>query len=311
MAKKQKQSTITPEQLISAVRRQDLEHTAMERLRTASDMSLRLFGQPLVITYSGGKDSDVVLRLARNAGIPFEVLHNLTTADAPQTIYHIRKVFHELEMEGVKCSIDKPVYKGQRTSMWNLIPQKLMPPTRVVRYCCSILKERGGTGRFISTGVRWDESPARKNNRGTMEVVHRDREKRLILTDDNDEARRTFETCKIRGKRVVNPIVEWKSDDVLGYIRDRHIEVNPLYECGFSRVGCIGCPMAGTAVRQFEFAMFPAYKQNYIRAFERMLEARKARGKDTTEWETGADVFHWWMEDGVSPGQTVLGGFGE
>lgn len=291
-----------------------MEQTAIERLQKASEMSFRLFELPLVITYSGGKDSDVVLRLARNAGIPFEVLHNLTTADAPQTVYHIRKVFHDLELDGIKCSIEKPIYKGQRTSMWSLIPQKLMPPTRVVRYCCSILKERGGTGRFITTGVRWDESPARRKNRGTMEVVHRDQDKRLILTDDNDEARRTFETCKVRGERVVNPIVEWKSDDVLDYIEDQRIEMNPLYGCGFSRVGCIGCPMAGTAGRQFEFSMFPAYKKNYIKAFDRMLEERRRRGKMSGTWYmggTGVDVFHWWMEDGVSPGQLLLEGFEE
>ena len=32
----------------------DLEQTAIERLKMASDMSLRLYKQPLVITYSGG-----------------------------------------------------------------------------------------------------------------------------------------------------------------------------------------------------------------------------------------------------------------
>lgn len=55
----------------------DLEQTAIERLKAASDMSLRLFEKPLVITYSGGKDSDVLLHLARASGIPFEVLHSL------------------------------------------------------------------------------------------------------------------------------------------------------------------------------------------------------------------------------------------
>lgn len=50
----------------------DKEHTAMERLRLASDMSLRLYKQPLVLTDSGGKDSAVICRLAENAGIPFE-----------------------------------------------------------------------------------------------------------------------------------------------------------------------------------------------------------------------------------------------
>ena len=289
----------------------DLEQKAIERMQKASEISMKLFGQPLVVTYSGGKDSDVILQIAKNAKVPFEVLHNHTTADAPETVYHIRNVFRELELEGIKCTIDKPVYKGKRTSMWNLIPQKLMPPTRLVRYCCAVLKEKGGTGRFIATGVRWDESVARKNNRGTMEVIHRDREKRLILQDDNDEARRTFETCKLKGKRVVNPIVEWKTDDVLQYIKDQKIEINPLYGCGFNRVGCVGCPMAGTEGRQFEFTMFPAFKKNYIRAFDRMLEARKESGKSTENWENGIDVFHWWMEDGVSPGQIVLEGFEE
>lgn len=61
----------------------DLEQTAIERLKMASDMSLRLYKQPLVITYSGGKDSDVLLHLAGRSGIPYEVLHSLTTADAP------------------------------------------------------------------------------------------------------------------------------------------------------------------------------------------------------------------------------------
>lgn len=289
----------------------DLEQKAIERMQKASEISMKLFGQPLVVTYSGGKDSDVILQIAKNAKVPFEVLHNHTTADAPETVYHIRNVFRELELDGIKCTIDKPVYKGKRTSMWNLIPQKLMPPTRLVRYCCAVLKEKGGTGRFIATGVRWDESVARKNNRGTMEVIHRDREKRLILQDDNDEARRTFETCKLKGKRVVNPIVEWKTDDVLQYIEDQKIAINPLYGCGFDRVGCVGCPMAGTEGRRFEFTMFPAFKKNYIRAFDRMLEARKESGKSTENWENGIDVFHWWMEDGVSPGQIVLEGFEE
>lgn len=289
----------------------DLEQKAIERMQKASEISMKLFGQPLVVTYSGGKDSDVILQIAKNAKVPFEVLHNHTTADAPETVYHIRNVFRELELEGIKCTVDKPVYKGKRTSMWNLIPQKSMPPTRLVRYCCAVLKEKGGTGRFIATGVRWDESAARKNNRGTMEVIHRDREKRLILQDDNDEARRTFETCKVKGKRVVNPIVEWKTDDVLQYIKDQKIEINPLYGCGFNRVGCVGCPMAGPEGRQFEFAMFPAFKKSYIRAFDRMLEARMNSGKHTENWESGIDVFHWWMEDGVSPGQIVLEGFEE
>ena len=109
----------------------DLEQTAIERLRFAAEMSLRVYKQPLVITYSGGKDSDCLLRLAQNSGIPFEVLHSLTTADAPETVRHVKDTFRKLEIGGVKCTIDthkRP--DGTNVTMWNLIPRKLIPPTR-------------------------------------------------------------------------------------------------------------------------------------------------------------------------------------
>ena len=85
----------------------DLEQKAIERFKAASDMSLRLYKQPLVITYSGGKDSDVILHLAEASGIPFEVLHSLTTADAPQTVQHVRETFRRLEDKGIKCTENK------------------------------------------------------------------------------------------------------------------------------------------------------------------------------------------------------------
>ena len=289
-----------------------LEKKAIDRLKAASDMSLRLYKQPLVITYSGGKDSDVLLHLAEASGIPFEVLHSLTTADAPQTVYHVRDTFHRLENKGIKCTVDKHVQPdGSRITMWNLIPRTLIPPTRLARYCCSKLKEGGGKGRFIATGVRWDESAARKKNRGALEVITSKKDNSLILSNDNSEDRRLFESCQLKGKRVVNPIVDWKTDDVLAYIEAKHIPMNPLYGCGFSRVGCIGCPMARKAGREAEFAMFPKFKAAYIRAFDTMLITRIERGMEAYSWQSGVDVFHWWMEDGVIPGQEVLDGFKE
>ena len=78
----------------------DKEQTAIMRLQEASKMSLQIYGQPLIITTSGGKDSSVCVELARRAGIPFEVMHNHTTADAPETIYFVRSEFHRLENGG-------------------------------------------------------------------------------------------------------------------------------------------------------------------------------------------------------------------
>lgn len=284
----------------------DLEQKAIARLREASDMSLKFYKLPLIITTSGGKDSSVCTHLAERAGIPFEVMHNHTTADAPETVYFIRRELARLEGKGIKCFVNMPVYKGVRTSMWNSIPQKIMPPTRLVRYCCSVLKERGGAGRFITTGVRWAESTKRKNTRGIYETMPSDPTKKIILNNDNDDRRRLFETCTIKAKRVCNPIIEWTDADVWDYIESEKIQLNPLYGCGFSRVGCIGCPMAGTAGRQREFARYPKYQEMYIRAFDRMLEERQRRGKMQGSWRagtTGRDVFHWWMEDGTLPGQ--------
>ena len=288
----------------------DLEQTAMERLRLASDMSLRLFRQPLVITYSGGKDSDVLLHLAEASGIPFEALHSLTTADAPETVRHVYDTFRRLEDKGIKCTVDKHVQPdGSRITMWNLIPRKLMPPTRLMRYCCVELKEGGGKDRFIATGVRWAESAARKK-RGGLEVIHNDRKKSLVLANDNDENRRLFENCQLKGKRVVNPIIDWQAADVLDYVAAEKIPMNPLYCEGWHRVGCIGCPMAAAA-RYMEFARYPKIKAAYIRAFDKMLARRIEKGKDAHSWRSGVDVFHWWMEDGVLPGQEVLDGFEE
>ena len=281
----------------------DKEKKAIERLKLASDMSLQYYEQPLIVTTSGGKDSDVCIQLALNAGIHFEVQHNLTTADAPETVYHVRDVFKRLEDKGIKCSFNYPTYKGKRATMWNLIPQKLLPPTRIMRYCCSVLKEQSGKGRMITTGVRWDESVRRKKTRATYELFANKTENKILL-NDNDDTRRLFENCQLKAKRIVNPIIDWTNRDIWDYIHSEKISMNPLYSCGFDRVGCIGCPMAGKK-RNLEFAKYPKYKENYIKAFDRMLEERKIRGKET-KWKTGQEVFDQWVEKDVMEGQINL-----
>lgn len=294
----------------------DLEQKAIERLRQASKMSLQYYEKPLVCTYSGGKDSDVMLELFRRSGILFEVHNSHTTADAPQTIYHIREVFQELELMGIKCDIDYHKQPdGGRITMWNLIPRKLMPPTRRVRYCCSELKESGCRNRMISTGVRWAESSARKS-RETFEVIGHTKNDGVFVSDekmllsDSDEYRRLFERCELKAATVVNPIIDWRDKDIWEFINQEHLNVNMLYQYGYERVGCIGCPMAGRNKRGKEFVDFPEYKIAYIKAFEKMLEVRKARGLDT-DWKTGEEVFIWWMEDKNIPGQMSFEDFPE
>ncbi len=217
-------------------RMNDLEQMAIERLKAASDMSLMAYQQPLVICISGGKDSGVITELAVRSGIPCEFQHNHTTADAPETVRFVRSEFKRLEEKGYKCTVNMPTYKGQRVSMWSLIPQKLMPPTRLVRYCCSVLKETGGAGRFICTGVRWAESTSRKNSRGIYERLGATKDKKIILANDNDEKRMLFENCRLKAKRVVNPIIDWTDKDVHGFLEDAKVPMNPLYAEGQCRV---------------------------------------------------------------------------
>ena len=272
-------------------------------------MSFALYQSPLVVTDSGGKDSCVCREIVRRAGIPYEVQHNLTTADAPQTIYYVRETFKKLEEQGIPCKINYPVYRGSRVTMWTLIPIKKFPPSRMQRYCCQVLKEATCPDRFITTGVRWAESVKRRNSRGVYENFAPNPEKKIILNNDNDENRRLFENCALKGKRICNPIVDWTDRDVWEYIRSERLPMNPLYEMGFFRVGCIGCPMAGKA-RWKEFSLFPTYRRAYTRAFEKMLRAIH-EGGGTTKWRNAEEVFSWWMEDFQVEGQIRLTDFEE
>ena len=129
----------------------------------------------------------------------------------------------------------------------------------------------------------------------------------IIMNNDNDDRRQLIERCTMKSKMVCNPIIDWTDQDVWDYIASEHVPVNPIYKCGYSRVGCIGCPMAGTEARQSEFAKYPKYRNLWILSFEHLLEERKRRGLPC-DWKNGYEVFHWWMEDGILPGQTSLFG---
>jgi 3'-phosphoadenosine 5'-phosphosulfate sulfotransferase (PAPS reductase)/FAD synthetase len=233
----------------------DLEQKSIERIKMASEMSLHHYGKPLICTYSGGKDSDVMLELFKRSGVPFEVHNSHTTVDAPPTVYHIRDVFRDLELMGIHCDINyhrRP--DGHLLTMWNLIPNKLMPPTRIARYCCKELKEGDGANRMIATGVRWAESVKRRG-REAFEYIASTKSGRIaastevMLANDNDTSRRLIEKCEMKAKTVCNPIIDWKDPDIWDFYWHECKHHNPLYQMGYTRVGCIGCPLAGKKER--------------------------------------------------------------
>lgn len=302
---------------------------AVELFKMGSRMSIRYQERPIVVTYSGGKDSDLLLEVAKASGEPFEVHNGHTTADAPQTVYHIREKFKELEEKGIKCVIEYPSYKGKPVTLWSLIPLKLMPPTRRVRYCCAVLKEQGCAERVIATGVRWAESVQRSERKQFETITPKKKDKtgyneksgdyeqlslfeetsEIMLQNDNDARRKVIEHCRLKNKVAINPIIQMTDRDVWDILHWQKVKYNVLYDMGYDRVGCIGCPMAGRCKREQEFRDFPAYKTAYIRAYDRMIEVRKQNGLET-EWESGQEVFEWSMEYEDISGQLSLEDFG-
>lgn len=279
----------------------DLERKSIERIQMASEMSLQYYGLPLICKYSGGKDSDVMLELFLRSGVPFEVENGHTTVDAPPTVYHIRKRFRQLENQGISCRINMP-----KMSMWKLIVKKKMPPCRTQRYCCEYYKENNTKNRFCATGVRWAESNKRKN-RKEIEPKGKKLSEKIMLMSDNDRKRALTERCELKADMIVNPILDWPDSDIWEYYWSECKMHNPLYKMGYTRVGCIGCPMAGKH-RWKEFSDFPTYKRAYIRAFGKMLDAIKAAEKPT-KWKSAEDVFLWWMEVDNVEGQMNIEDF--
>lgn len=274
------------------------EKTAIERLKAFEP------ADGYFLAYSGGKDSDCIKILAQLAGVKFEAVHNLTTVDAPETVHYVKS---QPDVR-ISYSYDRD---GKPVTMWNLIVRKGTPPFRISRYCCSELKEPNGMGRIVVTGVRWAESSRRKEQSDVVKIIGKPKATEklaeelgvdyrltklggIVLNDDNDTNRRMVEHCYRTRKTMVNPIVDWSDDDVWEFLRYYGCESNPLYECGYKRIGCIGCPMASKHRREDEFERYPAYKKAYIRAFDKMLEKRNIDGKDTA-WESGQEVFDWWI----------------
>lgn len=115
-----------------------------------------------------------------------------------------------------------------------------------------------------------------------------------------------IEQCYRRHKTTLNPIIDWSDSEIWEYIHGEQIEYCSLYDEGMKRLGCVGCPMAGKHQREKEFARWPKYKTAYLNAFEKMLAERVRRGKLDLSWRIGTtatDVFNWWMEYDILPGQ--------
>lgn len=257
-----------------------------------ADTAVQYHPEGYYLAFSGGKDSVVIYALAKMAQVKFKAHYHLTTVDPPELVWFIRREFPEVEIEQPELT------------MWNLIVKKQIPPLRTARYCCDVLKEQGGEGAFTVTGVRWQESRKRAE-RSFLEI--RGSRKAVYLNCDNQESRRQVESCVLKGKRILNPIIDWSEEDIWNFIRRYRQPYCCLYDQGFCRIGCIGCPLASIRSREREFERYPQFRRAYIRAFDRMVQARTANGKTEGNWNDGESVFRWWMYGGIKKEKQIEG----
>ena len=202
----------------------------------------------ITIAYSGGKDSDVILELAKMAGIPFKAVYHSTTIDPPGTIRHV-------EENGVEISRPKePFFR---------LLQKHGYPSRFARYCCKLLKERYDSD-IVVQGIRASESNARA-----------DRYKEP-------------EQCRVYDKkhksRVYMPILYWTDEDIKEFVTERGVKCHPLYYRGgqfdvTQRLGCIGCPLQSRKKRLRQFKENPKFVRLYVRNAQVWFDAHTDNGK--------------------------------
>lgn len=284
----------------TAIGRIDKVEKAIKRITTFEPRD----GSGYYLAFSGGKDSQCVYHLAKMAGVKFDAHFNVTSVDPPELMSFIKTNYPDVIWE---YPVD---IHGKRTSMWKAIESSNMPPTRAQRYCCEILKEHGGEGRVILAGVRWAESAKRRDTQGLVSIrtesqrliqkqldenpaAQLNRNGGIVFIDDNEETRRMVEHCFRSKKTMVNPIIDWGEDDVWeflnGIVKVPHCV---LYDEGNTRVGCIGCPLQGTAGMIYDFNRWPKYKELYIRTFERMLANSEHRYFDC---QNGQEVLEKWI----------------
>ena len=224
------------------------------------------------LAFSGGKDSICIKALAKEAGVKSDFHYNVTTIDPPELVYFIRDHHKDVSFEHP----EKPL-------LVKMI-DKQFPPLRHQRWCCEIYKEANGAGRRIITGIRRAES-SKRAKRKAVEFCYKD-----------------------TSKQYINPIIGWSDDDVWEFIKRENLPYCSLYDEGWKRIGCLFCPMAGKS-RMMEAKRYQNYVKYFIRHFERLYKWRKENNKPLNNWNSGEEMFWWWMKEikqTEDPDQTVM-----
>lgn len=208
-----------------------------------------------VVAFSGGKDSCVVLDLTKRAGVKYEARFSVTSVDPPELLDFIRQ--HHPEV----------VWRYPKESMFELIARWRLMPTRVYRFCTPRLKERFGKNETTILGIRRSESRTRAN--------------------------RPAVECR-QSRKLVHPIADWSYDDVWEYIHSRKLPYCSLYDEGFSRLGCVMCPMQSPRVRRREAERWPEIAQKYREAAHEAIARGQKLGIPHVA-KTGDELYELWL----------------
>lgn len=250
--------------------------TSIATIQRAAKLAQNYTGKPLVVAFSGGKDSQTVSHLAEAAGVDFEAAYSATTIDPPEVVRFIRQRypmvrFHVPEM-----------------SFWQLVEKTRMLPNRHMRYCCSVLKESTHQGRVTLTGVRREES-AKRAKRQVLDINKKPRQ-----FDEFERSDKIDVQCFGNGKEkiTVNPILDWTETDVWEYLNNvvnvPHCE---LYDQGRSRVGCLFCPMKARKEIVDDMIRYPHQFKRLKKTVAKIAETSKIFPNEPKAF------LEWWMSD--------------
>ncbi len=265
-----------------------------QALIEASVETLRMYepkDAPYYGCFSGGKDSVVIKEVARLAGVAIDWHYNVTTIDPPELVYFIRDKHPDV------------TFNRPPGNFFSLILKRGFP-TRRRRWCCETFKEsKSPKGARLVMGIRAAESPRRAANWQTLTPIHGTSRSGGSATDGRPK------------EYAVLPILHWHDDDVWAFIRERELPYCSLYDEGWKRLGCIGCPMSGPKGRARDFARWPRYEMLWRRAFKRLWEKRaNTKQRDGREWFGSARfdnweaMWDWWNGDGPLPAEECQGG---
>lgn len=198
-----------------------ISNEAMEYIRfVASNVN----PTEMFVSFSGGKDSTVVSELVMRALGSQQILHLYgdTTLEFPESAEYVR----QFKKEHPKTLV---VTSKNKDKDFDELCEQLGPPSRVMRWCCTIFKT-GAIQRKIQSLFK------NKKRILTFYGIRRSE------SNSRNKYDRESDSPKIAVQRTVSPIIDWLDFDVWLYILTTKIAFNNAYRLGYTRVGCWCCP---------------------------------------------------------------------